>query len=97
MSNSVIRSILGVRSCFLPLLIQTPFIPMHYVAYDAAIFINGKRSVAKSHTEDRKYLCLFHPCNEILKSLYEIFETSKKQDLTPPCLTPPCSKPASPI
>ena len=57
---------------------------MHYIAYDPALFINGKRSVAESHTEDRKYLCRFHPCNEILKRLYEIFEKSKKQDLTPP-------------
>ena len=56
---------------------------MHYIAYDPALFINGKRSVAESHTEDRKYLCRFHPCNEILKRLYEIFEISKKQDLTP--------------
>ena len=56
---------------------------MHYIAYDPALFINGKRSVAESHTEGRKYLCRFHPCNEILKRLYEIFEKSKKQDLTP--------------
>jgi hypothetical protein len=56
---------------------------MHYIADDPALFINGKRSVAESDTEDRKYLCRFHPCNEILKRLYEIFETSKKQDLTP--------------
>ena len=73
----------GLVFCFLPLLIQTPFILMHYIAYDPALFINGKRSVAESHTEDRKYLCRFHPCNEILKRLYEIFETGKKQDLTP--------------
>ncbi len=25
----------------------------------------------------------FHPCNDILKRLYEVFEKSKKQDLTP--------------
>jgi hypothetical protein len=56
----------------------------HYIAYDPALFINGKRSVAESHTEDMKYPCRFHPCNEILKRLYEIFETIKKQDLTPP-------------
>jgi hypothetical protein len=73
----------GVRSCFLLLLIQTQFILMHYIAYDPALFINGKGSVAESCTEDRKYLCRFHPCNEILKRLYEIFEISKKQDLTP--------------
>ena len=73
----------GVRSCFLLLLIQTQFILMHYIAYDQALFINGKGSVAESHTEDRKYLCRFHPCNEILMRLYEIFEKSKKQDLTP--------------
>ena len=70
----------------MPLLIQTLFILMHYVSYDAALFINGKRSVAESHTGDRKYLCLFHPCNEILKCMCEFFEISKKQDLTPPCL-----------
>ncbi len=39
--------------------------------------------ILKSHPEDRKYLCRFHPCNEILMRLYEIFETGKKQDLTP--------------
>jgi len=55
---------------------------MHYIAYDPTFFINGKRSVAESHTEDMKYLCRFHPCNEILKCLYEIFEKGKKQDLT---------------
>ncbi len=57
---------------------------MYYIAYDPALFINEKRNVAESHTEDREYLCCFHLCNEILKRLYEIFETSKKQDLTPP-------------
>ena len=61
---------------------------MNYIAYDPALFINGKRSVAESHTEDMKYLCRFHPCNEILKRLYEIFEKSKKQDLTPPKTLP---------
>jgi len=39
--------------------------------------------VAKSHPEEGRYLCRFHPCNEILVRLYEIFETGKKQDLTP--------------
>ena len=61
---------------------------MHYIAYDPALFINGKRSEAESYTEDRKYLCRFHSCNEILKRLYGIFETSKKQDLTPPWSDP---------
>ncbi len=61
---------------------------MHYIAYDPALFINGKRSVAESDTEDREYPCRFHPCNEILKRLYDIFETSKKQDLTPLKMTP---------
>jgi hypothetical protein len=63
---------------------------MHYIAYDPAFFINGKKSVAESYTEDRKYLYRFHPCNDILKRLYEVFEKSKKQDLTPwfeTCLT----------
>jgi len=36
-----------------------------------------------SHPEDRRYLRRFHHCSEILMRLYEIFETSKKQDLTP--------------
>ncbi len=44
---------------------------------------NGQASIAKSHLEDRSYLCRFHPCNEILMRLYEIFKTGKKQDLTP--------------
>jgi hypothetical protein len=57
---------------------------MHYIAYDPVLFINGKRSAAKSHAEDKKYICRFDPCNEISKLLYEIFEKSKKQDLTPP-------------
>jgi len=39
--------------------------------------------VAKSHPEEGRYLCRLHPCNEILVRLYEIFETRKKQDLTP--------------
>ncbi len=39
--------------------------------------------MAESHTEDRKHLCRFDPRNEISKRLYEIFETGKKQDLTP--------------
>ena len=38
--------------------------------------------MTRSHPEDRRYLCRFHPCNEILMRLYEIFETGKKQDLT---------------
>jgi hypothetical protein len=78
MQMIIMLKMLGVRSCFLLLLIQTPFILMHYIACDPALFINGKRSVAESHTEDRKYLCRFHPCNEILKRLYEIFERKAK-------------------
>ncbi len=39
--------------------------------------------MAKSHPEDRRYLCRFHPCNEILMRLYEIFETGKKQKTRP--------------
>jgi len=57
---------------------------MHYIAYDPALFTNGKGSVPESHTEDRKYLCRFDAYNKILKHLYEIFKTGKKQDLTPP-------------
>ena len=56
---------------------------MYYIAYDPAFFINGKRSVAESYTEDKKYRYRFHPCNDISKRLYVIFEKSKKQDLTP--------------
>ncbi len=56
---------------------------MHYIAYALALCINGKGRVAESPTADRKYPCRFHPCDEILKRLYEIFERSKKQDLTP--------------
>jgi len=39
--------------------------------------------MAKSHPEDKRSFCRFHPCNEILMRLYEIFETDKKQELTP--------------
>ncbi len=39
--------------------------------------------MAKSHPEEGRYLCRFHPCNEILVRLYKIFQTGKKQDLTP--------------
>ncbi len=63
---------------------------MYYIAYDPALFINRKRSVAESHTKDRKYLYRFHPCNEIIKCLYEIVKTSKKQDLTPLMPEPYC-------
>jgi hypothetical protein len=56
---------------------------MHYTVSNPALFINGQASMAKSHLEDRRYLCRFHPCNEILMRLYEIINTGKKQDLTP--------------
>ena len=39
--------------------------------------------MAKSHPEDRRYLYRLLSCHEILMRLYEIFEISKKQDLTP--------------
>jgi len=39
--------------------------------------------MARSHPEDRRYLCRLHPGAEISMRLYEILETSKKQDLTP--------------
>jgi len=54
-----------------------------FIAGDLALFIDGQESVAKSHPEEWRYLCRFHPCNEILVRLYEIFKTGKKQDLTP--------------
>jgi hypothetical protein len=73
----------GVRSCFLLLLIQMQFERMHYTAGYPALFINGQASMAKSHPEDRKYLCRFHPCNEILMRLYEIIKTGKKQKTRP--------------
>ncbi len=66
---------------------------MHDIAYDPALFLNGKRSVAESHTEDRQYLCRFDPFNEILKRLYEIFETGKKQKARPdPTMIPRLNK-----
>ncbi len=39
--------------------------------------------MAKPQLEDREYLCRFHPYNEILMRLYEIFETGKKQKTRP--------------
>ena len=51
-------------------------------AGNPALFINGQASMAKSHPEDRGYLCRLLPCHEISMILYEVFETSKKQDLT---------------
>lgn len=53
------------------------------MAGNPALFINEQGSQAKSHPEDRRYLCRFHPRHEILMCLYEIFEAGKKQDLTP--------------
>ena len=44
-----------------------------------AFFINGQTSIAKSHPEDRSYLCRFHPCNEILMRLYEILRRAKNK------------------
>ncbi len=55
---------------------------MHYIAGDPALFTN-EQGECQSHPEDRKYLCHFHPFNEILMRLYEIVEKGKKQDLTP--------------
>jgi hypothetical protein len=48
-------------------------------------FYKWAGSMAKSHPEDRGYLCRLLPCHEISMRLYGIFEISKKQDLTP-CL-----------
>jgi hypothetical protein len=59
---------------------------MHQIADDCALFINGQKSVVKSHpedSEDSRYLCCLHSRHKILMCLYETFETSKKQDLTP--------------
>jgi len=50
---------------------------------DRALFINEQASMAKPYPEDKRSLCCFHPCNEILLRLHEIFEPGKKQDLTP--------------
>jgi hypothetical protein len=55
---------------------------MHYIARDPALFTN-EQAECQSHPEDRKHLCHFHPCNEILMRLYQIVEKGKKQDLTP--------------
>ena len=52
---------------------------MHYVAGDPALFIN-EQGAWQSHPEDRKYLCQFHPCNEISIRFSELVETGKKQD-----------------
>jgi hypothetical protein len=41
------------------------------------------RGARQPCAEDRRYLCRFHPYREIFMRLIEIFETSKKQDLTP--------------
>jgi len=54
---------------------------MHYTAGNPALFIIRQRSVVKAHPEAKRYLCRFHPYNETLKRLYEIFQTGKKQDL----------------
>jgi homospermidine synthase len=45
--------------------------------------MNGQANMAKFHPEDRRCLCHFHPCNDILMRLYEIFKAGKKQDLRP--------------
>ncbi len=55
---------------------------MHSIAGDPALLIDGQASVAKSHPEVKRHLYCFHPRNEILMRLYEVFETSKKQDPT---------------
>jgi hypothetical protein len=41
------------------------------------------RGAQQSHPENRRYLYSFHLYSEILMRFYEIFETRKKQDLTP--------------
>jgi len=38
--------------------------------------------MAKPQPEDKRSLCCFYPCNEILLRLHEIFESGKKQGLT---------------
>ena len=35
---------------------------------DPVLFINGQANVAKSHPEDSRYLCRFHPRNEIFNA-----------------------------
>ena len=55
---------------------------MHYIAVDPALSIT-EQGAWQSHPEDRKYLCSFHLCNEILMCLCEAVETGKKQDLNP--------------
>jgi hypothetical protein len=44
---------------------------MHYIAGDPTLFIN-EQGAWQSYPEDRKYLCHFHPFNEILMRLYDI-------------------------
>ena len=46
------------------------------------LFINEQASMAKPQPEDKRSLCCFYPCNEILLRLHEIFESGKKQGLT---------------
>ena len=55
---------------------------LDWIAGNPVLFLN-KQGTAKSHSEDRRYLCRFHLCNEILMRLHEIFKTGKKQDLIP--------------
>ncbi len=73
----------GLVFCFFLYSYKRYFLLMHYITYDPALFINGKRSVAASHAEDRKYLCRFYAYYEILKRLCEIFKTDKKQKTRP--------------
>jgi len=56
---------------------------MRWIASNPALFINRQVNAAKSHPEERRYLCCFRPCYEILMPLHEILEKGKKQDLTP--------------
>jgi len=83
----------GLVFCFLLYSYKRYFLLTHYIAYDPSLFINGKRNVAESHTEDRKYPCRFDACNEILKRLYEIFETGKKQKTRPDPTIDPTMRP----
>jgi hypothetical protein len=47
---------------------QAQFMLIHHIAGDPVLFINGEANVAKSHPEDSRYLCRFHPRNEIFNA-----------------------------
>jgi hypothetical protein len=47
---------------------QAQFMLIHHIAGDPVLFINGQANMAKSRPEDGRYLCRFHPRNEIFNA-----------------------------